>query len=197
MERISRHIRGNVVAYLALFVALSGTAMASGVLNKKQVNKIITKRAPGLSVADANSAGNAKSADNAKNADKLGGVAAVGYQGFCKAGAIKGTLVINTTGISNTSFQNVTGFNCFEPGNTTSSVQIEKITNAYRVRFVGNKGPDASGSEICTAFSVDFSAGCDPMQGDPDAPGETVFDVTVHNSSGNPVSNDGFTLIVF
>ena len=59
LERIRRHIRGNVVGYLALFVALSGTAVASGVLNKKKVNKIITNRAPGLSVARAKSADNA------------------------------------------------------------------------------------------------------------------------------------------
>lgn len=72
------------MAYLALFVALSGTAVASGVLNKKKVNNIITNRAAGLSVAHA------KDADNAKNADKLGGVAPGGYQlrvaGSCATG---------------------------------------------------------------------------------------------------------------
>ena len=57
LDRISRHIRANVVGYLALFVALSGTALASGVINKKKVNKIISKRAPGLTVGNANALG--------------------------------------------------------------------------------------------------------------------------------------------
>jgi hypothetical protein len=57
LDRISRHIRANVVGYLALFVALSGTALASGVLNKKKVNKIISNRAPVLTVGNANALG--------------------------------------------------------------------------------------------------------------------------------------------
>jgi hypothetical protein len=52
-----------VVAIVALIAALGGTAIAGGVLNKKKVNKIITNRAPGLSVASAKNADNAKSAD--------------------------------------------------------------------------------------------------------------------------------------
>jgi hypothetical protein len=42
-----------IVAIAALIVALGGTAIAGGVLNKKKVNKIINNRAPGLSVASA------------------------------------------------------------------------------------------------------------------------------------------------
>jgi hypothetical protein len=60
-----------VVAMLALFVAIGGTALAGGVLNKKKVNKIISNRAPGLSVASAKNADRAKNADNA---DRLGGL---------------------------------------------------------------------------------------------------------------------------
>lgn len=52
-----------VVAIVALIAALGGTAIAGGVLTKKKVNKIITNRAPGLSVASAKNADNAKSAD--------------------------------------------------------------------------------------------------------------------------------------
>ena len=51
-----------LVAIAALIVALGGTAVAGGVLNKKKVKNIsnnqITQRAPGLSVASANTAGN-------------------------------------------------------------------------------------------------------------------------------------------
>jgi hypothetical protein len=57
LERIASHVRRNLVGYLALFVALSGTAVAGGILNKAKVNKIITKRAPGLTVANANALG--------------------------------------------------------------------------------------------------------------------------------------------
>jgi hypothetical protein len=44
-----------VVAVTALIAALGGSAIAGGILNKKKVNKIITNRAPGLSVASAKS----------------------------------------------------------------------------------------------------------------------------------------------
>jgi hypothetical protein len=54
-----------IVAMVALIVAIGGTAVAAGVLNKKKVNTIITNRAPGLTVA---------SAKNADNASKLGGL---------------------------------------------------------------------------------------------------------------------------
>ena len=54
-----------LVAIAALIVALGGTAVAGGVLNKKKVKNIsnnqITNRAPGLSV------NNAKTADKASN----------------------------------------------------------------------------------------------------------------------------------
>ena len=71
MRKKARTLRPSpamIVACLALVAALGGTAIAGGVLNKKKVNKIITNRAPGLSVAKA------KNADNASNADKLGGL---------------------------------------------------------------------------------------------------------------------------
>jgi len=51
-----------VIAIVALIAALGGTAIAGGVLNKKKVKNIsnnqITKRAPGLSVANAANLGN-------------------------------------------------------------------------------------------------------------------------------------------
>jgi hypothetical protein len=56
-----------IVAIVALIAALGGTAIAGGVLNKKKVNKIITNRAPGLSVAHAKSADSATSAGSAQS----------------------------------------------------------------------------------------------------------------------------------
>jgi hypothetical protein len=60
-----------IVAIVALIVALGGNALAGGVLNGKKVNTIITKRAPGLSVAKAQSA---------KDADELGGLGPTEYR---------------------------------------------------------------------------------------------------------------------
>jgi hypothetical protein len=66
-----------VVAILALVAALAGTAVAgpgasSSAITKSKVKKIankqITKRAPGLSVAHADTADNATNAQNAANA---------------------------------------------------------------------------------------------------------------------------------
>ena len=79
-KRIKRPSPAMVIAITALITALSGTAIAGGVLNKKKVKKIATNvankqiesRAPGLSVAraiSADSASNATSADHATSAN--------------------------------------------------------------------------------------------------------------------------------
>ena len=94
-----RHLRLNLIAYVALFLALSGGSFAVAALNRhdkrvirKIVNKQITRRAPGLSVnhanfaneathagtadnaTSANSAVTAQSAQTANSADSVGGV---------------------------------------------------------------------------------------------------------------------------
>ncbi len=56
-----------VIAIVALIAALGGTAIAGGFTTKKKVNKIITNRAPGLTVGSAKSADTAKAADKANN----------------------------------------------------------------------------------------------------------------------------------
>ena len=73
-----RHLRSNLIAYVALFLALSGGSFAVAALNrhdkrviKKLVNKQITRRAPGLSVNQANTA---NEATHAGSADAVGGV---------------------------------------------------------------------------------------------------------------------------
>jgi hypothetical protein len=182
-----------VVACLALLVALGGTAVAGGVLNKKKVNKIITNRAPGLSVKSA------QTAVNASNADRLGGVSPTGYQGFCKAGAVKATLVVDTAGFTSTTFQNKPGFNCFQPGNTSTSVQLKHGATAgtYVVRFVGNSGTDNSGSAVCSGFFIQEIVSCKSGAGGTDAPGETVFNVTVTDDQGNPINDQAWSLLAF
>jgi hypothetical protein len=136
-----------IVACVALFVALGGVGYAALTgKDKKKVRGIadqeIAKQAPGMKVANAG---------NAANAERLGGMAADAFQRFCTGGGIKATIVVNTTGASNTNFTDVPGFNCFRPGNTTSSVQLERLAQGqYYVRFVGNSGPNASGSAVAT-----------------------------------------------
>jgi hypothetical protein len=174
-----------VIASVALFVAMGGAGYAA--LKGKDKQKVraiadqeIGKQAPGLSVG---------------NSAKLGGVAPSGYQGFCKAGAIKATVVVDTTGVG-PSFTNVPGFNCFRPGNTTSSVQIERLAQGqYVVRFDGNTGPDASGSAVATELQGDgyVSYAVDTT----DVPGENAFIAIVHNAAGNVVDNRAFSLLAF
>jgi hypothetical protein len=179
-----------VIACVALFVAMGGVGYAA--LKGKEKMKVraiagqeITKKAPGLSVA------------NAANADRLGGTAAAGYQRFCSGGAIKATVVVNTTGASDTAFTNVPGFNCFQPGNLTSSVQLERLAQGqYLVRFVGNSGPNASGSAVTSMVGAEGYTNYVLANPSP-IPGENVFQVIVHNAAGNPVDNRTFSLLAF
>lgn len=199
MKRFAPMLRPSpalVIACIALFLAMGGVGYAAlKGKDKKKVRAIadqeITKQAPGLSVA------NAANAANANNADNLGGTPAAGVQKFCSGGAIKATAVVNTTGASNTSFTNVPGFNCFQPGNLTSSVQLERLAQGqYFVRFVGNSGPNASGSAQATMVSADGYVNY--VLADPSPiPGENVFQVIVHNAAGNVVDNRTFSLLAF
>jgi len=74
LQRLKKKVSpATVIATLALIVALGGTAVAGGVLNKKKVNNIITNRASSLSVASAKSADSAKNADSANVAKNVFG----------------------------------------------------------------------------------------------------------------------------
>jgi hypothetical protein len=178
-----------IVACLALFIALGGVGYAAlKGKDKKKVRVIadqeIAKQAPGMKVA------------NAGNADKLGGTPASGYQRFCTGGAIKATAVVDTTGLGG-SFTDVPGFNCFQPGNLTSSVQVERLAQGqYYVRFVGNSGPNASGSAVVTDVAGDGLVTYNLAVPSP-VPGENVFQVVVRNGAGNVVDNRTFSLLAF
>jgi hypothetical protein len=190
MKTVARALRPSpalVIACVALFVAMGGVGYAAlKGKDKKKVRSIadqeITKQAPGLSVA---------------NAAKLGGDAASSFQRFCNGGAIKATVVVNTTGASNTSFTDVPGFNCLQPGNLSSSVQLERLAQGqYLVRFVGNSGPNASGSAVTSMVGADGYVNY--VLADPSPiPGENVFHVIVHNAAGDPVDNRTFSLLAF
>jgi hypothetical protein len=182
-----------IVALVALIAALGGTAIAGGVLNKKKVNNIISNRASGLDV---------KSAKNADNATALGGLAASNYQQFCKPGTIKGSLVVDAAQVlalpSDGNFQNVTGFNCADPGNTTSSVQWRRTAagGEIHVRFVPNP---QSGSSVVSQHNYIHQINSQAVSNDTKAPGETVFQVVEADAAGGPIAAppDGFSLVIF
>lgn len=181
-----------IVACLALFVALGGVGYAAPKgKDKRKVRSIadqeIAKQAPSLKVSNA---------ANAANANKLDGSPSSDFQRFCAAGGIKATAVINTTG-AGAAFANVPGFNCFRPGDTTSSVQVERLAQGqYYIRFVGNSGPNASGSAVASMVSADGYVNY--VLADPSPiSGENVFQVVVHNAAGNVVDNRTFSLLAF
>jgi hypothetical protein len=189
MRTILRRLRPSpalLIACLALFLAMGGVGY--GALKGKDKTKVrsiadqeIAKQAPALSVA---------------NAGKLGGTTASDFQRFCSGGAIKATAVVDTTGLGST-FTNVPGFNCFRPGNLTSSVQVERLAQGqYFVRFVGNGGPNASGSAVASMVSADGYVNYVVANPSP-IPGENVFQVIVHNAAGNVVDNRTFSLLAF
>jgi hypothetical protein len=196
MKTVARALRPSpalVIACIALFLAMGGAGYAAlKGKDKKKVRAIadqeITKQAPGLRVGNAANAG---------NADKLGGASAADYQRFCSGGAIKATVVVDTTGASNTNFTNVPGFNCFQPGNLSSSVQLERLAQGqYFVRFVGNSGANASGSAVASMVGADGYVNYVLANPSP-IPGENVFQVIVHNAAGNVVDNRTFSLLAF
>jgi hypothetical protein len=182
-----------VIACVALFVAMGGVGYAA--LNGKHKKKVraiadqeISKQASGLSVANA---------AHAATADSVGGMSAADIQKFCSGGSIKATVVVNTTGASNTNFTDVPGFNCFQPGNLSSSVQLERLAQGqYLVRFVGNSGPNASGSAVASMVGADGYVNYVVANPSP-IPGENVFQVIVHNAAGNVVDDRTFSLLAF
>ena len=98
---------------------------------------------------------------------------------------------------SNGNFQNVTGYNCADPGNTTSSVQVRRTAagGEMRVRFVPNP---QSGSSIVSTQNYVHQISSFARSDDPDAPGETVFDVIESDAAGAATGpNDGFSLVIF
>ena len=97
-----------VVAIVALIAALGGTAIAGGALNKKKVNKIITNRAPGLSVKDSANLGGTPAGGIPK-------VTQFAYGEVSAGGALQppGTFAPNR-GITQVVPQGVTGVYCIK-----------------------------------------------------------------------------------
>jgi hypothetical protein len=188
-----------MVAFLALFVAMGGVGYAALKLrpNSVKTRNIKDQAVTAPKLADgAITSAKLAAGTTAPDAAQLGGKPPSSYQGFCTGGGIKATVVVNTTGVG-PSFTNVPGFNCFQPGNLTSSVQILRQGQGdYIVRFVGNSGPNASGSAVVSSVGGDGLVTYDLANPSP-IPGENTFVVVVRNGAGNPVDNRTFSLLAF
>jgi hypothetical protein len=142
-----RRSRATLIAFVALLVALGGTAIAAGGLSgkqKRQVNKIATRvfnnKIGGATVAHAGTANTATRADTATNADKLGGVPPSGYQqrvqGDCAGGAIQ---AIGAAGQLTCVFP-VKAVIMSPPGNTTGDVVSQSFGSGLQLTTVCHDG---------------------------------------------------------
>jgi hypothetical protein len=195
MNRRYRRFRPSpamIVACLALFIAMGGAGYAAV---KLKANSVKTKTIKNGAVTTSKFAKDAK-APLAGTADKVGTLDANGIQKFCQPGSIKGSLVIDTTGLPlNGNYQNATGFNCAAPGNTTTSVQIRQVTAGdYRVRFLPNP---SSGSAVVSSLASTRNDAALSRADDPMAPGETVFQVANTDHAGAFATNGAFSLVIF
>src|SRR5690242_6092486 len=176
-----------VISAIALIIAVGGGSYAIASLNsgkvkkiaKKQANKQITKRAPGLSVAHASTA---DSATNADNASQLGGLAASAFtHSDCNSqtGQIKGFAKISASASFSSTFTTagVFGYSC--SGQAPEAMRSSQ--GEYEVRFPGNPATIAVGNANIDANqnpNVDLVAFKFVSGGD--------FKVAVYNPAGNP-----------
>jgi hypothetical protein len=212
MSKGTRSIRPSpalIVAFIALFVAMGGVGFAA---IKLKPNSVKTKHIKAKAVTEPKIADGAVSTAKfasgavAPNAAKLGGTSASDLQKACEPGAIKGSVKIDTTGLT-AAYATVAGFNC-EGG----AVQVRRTgTGGYNVRFVGNPG---AGTAVVTAGGTETSTGVFP--GDPITAqvernadgtigGEQVFNVEIRSADSTGVETDDggflddqeFTLLAF
>jgi hypothetical protein len=171
MRRImgSRPSPAIVVAILALVAGVTGVAIAQPVakkpVTKKKAKKIadkeINKLAPGLSVANADTAGSAGSADSATNSSQLGGLGAGSYQKRVRWAFVNGaTIGAQSGGITaeaNTGVGCTTGCYYLDFGSSqagkaivaTPSATVAGVDNTVVTALCGGTGNP--GGFACTA----------------------------------------------
>jgi hypothetical protein len=164
MKSLRRPSPATVISIVALIVALGGTAIAGGVLNKKKVKKIstnvangeITKRAPGLSVASA------------KDADKLGGQPASFYAPATtlRTAFVAGNGTVDPAHSDGVSTANVTqpvaGLYCFNglspaPRTAVASVAGGQATVQVQIQIAPTAG-QCAGSQFDVGLLTDANA---------------------------------------
>lgn len=180
MDRKHRRFRPTpamIVALIALFVAMGGVGYAAVKLKK---NAVKTKNIKNGAVTTPKLATDVKAPD----ATKLGGIPPAGYQSFCQAGAIKGSIVADTTGLG-AAFTTVPGFNC---GGGAVQIRRTAVGN-YDVLFVGGAG--GSGSAVVSGRQANFFATANGTG----AAG--TFHVVIETGAGAASDNKQFSLLAF
>jgi hypothetical protein len=168
-----------LVAIAALIVALGGTAVAGGVLNKKKVNTIITNRAPGLSVSHAKSADSAGTAATAATAATASTATNVGGR------TVDAAVVSANAGGASVVRGTATGA-------SRSNTGIYIVSFSHDIRgctYVATNGHVAAGSGPNGEISVEQRSSSVP----------TDVEVRHYNSAGSPAdygSSEGFHLVV-
>jgi hypothetical protein len=198
-----------VVALIALFVALGGTAYAvkqingstlvnRSVSNVKIQKNSLTKTEINLKklgtvprAATANKASTATSADEAnfaENAGKLDGQGPDFWQKACANGAVKGFALVNGDTNFPADYTSEAGlvpqkFNC-----TTGTVEAKRVgTGNYRVKFSGNFA--------AIAVSNSYGPGSFDEYVSVNLEGSGEWEVVIHNSDGQPTDHH-FTIVL-
>jgi hypothetical protein len=195
-----------VVAVIALFVALGGTAYAvkqingSALVNRSVSNVKIKKnsltraeinlKALGTvpKAATANQAGTADEATKAEDADKLGGQPPEIWQKACQDGTVKGYAIINGDTDFPADYTSDVGripkkFNC-----AGGAVEAKRIgVGNYRVRFGSNL------AVIAVSNSYGPGSFDEYVSVNQEATGE--WEIVIHNSNGLPTDHH-FTIVV-
>ena len=168
------HSFANVVAVLALFVALGGSAVAAGKI-KLPNGSVKAKTIKNGAVTTPKFAKGAVAPDAAK----LGGV----KPGGCQTGWIKGTLVVDTTGVG-AAYSARPGFNC-----GGGEVQIKRTAvGNYDVKFVGGAGD--TGSAVVSSMNANFHMSAYSI-------GVGEFHVVVETGAGAATDDKRFALLAF
>ena len=71
------------------------------------------------------------------------------------------------------------------------------LAGVYSVRFIGNSGPDNSGSALVTPSLGGAESSYTVITNDAEHPGETIFNVQIRNSGGTLVDGATFSLVVY
>ncbi len=159
---IFRHVRANVIAYLALFAALGGAAYAASRINGRTIvkhstpgNRLVKNSVTGHEVKESS----LRAVPKAKNSAKLKGTAKSGFG----VGVIGGAAFrFPATGPANYSIQPFGNFDFGQGNNADEDFGVDAIAPAdMKLRdFVGNADSGFTGAE-----SIDFGLAVTPPGG--------------------------------
>jgi hypothetical protein len=197
-----------VVALIALFVALGGTAYAvkqingSALVNRSVSNVKIKKNSltkteinlkalgtvpKAATATKASTASTADDANFAENAGKLDGQGPTFWQKACADGAIKGYAIVNGDTNFPADYTSAAGFVPQKFNCTGGAVEAKRIgTGNYRVRFGGNL------AAIAVSNSYGPGSFDEYVSVNQESTGE--WEVVIHNSGGQPTDHH-FTII--